>query len=145
MKKVCLSLMILTVLLISHAPVSATDYGREWINLPTDTQFWYVAGFVEGYFHSYLVYGFRPAPISQKEKDTDKPRRERIIHILGLEYAHIADTMTRFYRDPANGAIEHGIMCSIVIDKLTGDTQRDMEKKLEEARRSLPESPEPGQ
>lgn len=145
MKKICLSLMILGMLLISPAPVSTADYGKTWLGLPKRTQVWYVAGFIEGYLSGYLdskPWLFPPSPSKEKPNGIS---RDKVIRILCLEHGIIADTMTRFYRDPANHSIEHGVICNIALNNLTEGTMEEAQRELEEIRRMLRSPPKSDQ
>ena len=142
MKKICVPLMIL---LISQASVIATDFGREWLNLSKGTQVWYVAGFIEGYFYGHLdLKPWLSLPPSS-EKKPKEVNKDKVVRILSLEYGAIADTMTRFYRDPANHGIEHSFICNVALNKLIGGTMEEAQRELEEIRRMLKSPPKSDQ
>jgi hypothetical protein len=145
MKKAYLPLMVLGILLMSPTPVNAADYGKTWVGLPKPTQVWYVAGFIEGYLYGHLdskPWLSLPPPSEKKPKEVNK---DKVIRILSLEYEVIADTMTRFYRDPANHGIEHSFICNVALNKLIGGTMEEAQRELEEIRRMLKSPPKSDQ
>lgn len=136
-----LLLTTLGILLISPPPVQTADYGEVWLNLPKPTQVWYVAGFIEGYVYGHLDSGIWRSPSLPSEEKPDGVSKDTVIRMLGLEYGGIADTMARFYRDPANHGIEHGLICNIALNLLMGGTMEQAQRELEEIRRMLKSPP----
>jgi len=53
---------------------------------------------------------------------------------LHSDYGVIADTMTRFYKNSANGLIETSSVCDLAIDKLKGAKKEDIDDRLETLR-----------
>jgi len=145
MKKICLPLTILAMLLKSRNPVNAKDFRKVWLSLPREVRTWYVGGFRNGYSHAYVHYGRKTPEVGKDQVSGGKDPEKLPIKVSGLDYEVIADTMTELYRDPANRMIPYNFICNLAIDKLRGATTEEVNRSLEMARRSLTESPEPGQ
>lgn len=151
MKKIYLFLIMTLVVLLFSGSVDATDYGKEWLNLPRWSQTWYIAGFVDGYFkgllvgHNWGAYYFKCETLPSLEgfprlKRPDCNTQQRLLpkqlKFTGLDYRVIADVMTQFYKDPANRLISHYFICELAIQKLSGTGKEEVERQVEYLRSS---------
>ena len=143
MKKLHLPTGIMLMLFLFARPVDAKDYGKEWLNLPKWVQRWYVNGFVDGYKSGHtdgeyvLILYYK----DHKEQMPNSKFEDLIDHmfkfhpkVLHLDYGVIADIMTRFYKNSANGIIETSSVCDLAIDKLKGAKKEDIDDRLETLR-----------
>lgn len=128
-----------------ESPGDLTNFAKLWFDLSPYNQLIYCQGMKDGFIQGCLDANVTFIQTHEELTPANEDLEAKAISTAGLNIVALANRVTRMYRKPQNRIFPFHIICAAVMNLLEGVPAKEVERDLIKLKRSIMESPGPGQ